>query len=114
MLSTEILDLIKYENVKHISSKEYLAEDEYAYHVFDTKYCIRWDESGNVITDTSLPYAKIETPADVFWRISSGLASPFKHNSIKGFILCFLPIGTAFFTFFTHCHLRYKINNLHI
>ena len=75
MLSIEILDLIKYENVKHITSKEYLSEDEYAYHVFDTKYCIRWDESGNVITDTSLPYARIETPADVFWRVSSGLAS---------------------------------------
>ena len=75
MLSIDILNLVKYDNVKNISSKDYLSEDEYAYHVFDTKYCIRWDELGEVITDTSLPYFKIETPADVFWRVSSGLAA---------------------------------------
>lgn len=80
MLSIEILDLIKYDNVKHITSKEYLSEDEYAHTVFDVKYCIRWDAEGNVVTDTSLPYARIETPADVFWRIASGLASMEKNT----------------------------------
>ena len=75
MLSIDILKLVKYDNVKNISSKEYLSEDEYAYSVFDSKYCIRWDELGNFITDTSLPYAKIETPADVFLRVASGLAA---------------------------------------
>lgn len=75
MLSIDILNLVKYDNVKNITSKEYLSEDEYAYHVFDTKYCVRWDADGNLVNDTSLPYARIETPADVFWRVSCGLAS---------------------------------------
>jgi len=75
MLSIDTLNLIKYENVKNISSKEYFSKDEYAHSMFDTKYCIRWDEFGKVISDTKLPYAVIETPADVFWRVASGLAS---------------------------------------
>ena len=75
MLSNEILDLISYENVKDVSSKEYFAADAYAHSMFDTKYCVKWDETGKVITDTDTPYAKIETPADVFWRVSSKLAA---------------------------------------
>jgi ribonucleoside-diphosphate reductase alpha chain len=75
MLSIELLELINYENVKDISSKDYLKSDEYAYKMFDTKYCTKWDENGIVVTDNTLPYFKIETPADVFWRVSSSLAS---------------------------------------
>lgn len=75
MLSIEILDLVKYDNVKNITSSEYFSADEYAHSMFDTKYCTKWDENGDVITDTNVPYTKIETPADVFWRVASGLAS---------------------------------------
>lgn len=75
MLSIDILELIKYENVKHVTSKEYFSADEYAHSMFDTKYCTKWDAKGQVVTDSNSPYATIETPADVFWRVASGLAA---------------------------------------
>lgn len=83
MLSIEILDLIKFEDVKHITSQEYFSEDEYAHSVFDTKYCIRFDKTGAVVTDSSAEYSYVETPAEVFWRISSGLAAMEKTTELQ-------------------------------
>ena len=75
MLNDNIVDTIKYEDVKHITSKEYFVEDEYACDVFDIKYCQKWAEDGSLITDNTNTYTKIETPADVFMRVASGLAA---------------------------------------
>jgi len=75
MLSVKQLNDIKYKDVKDVTSKDYFTEDEYASTMFDTKYCTKWDSNGNIITDTSIKYHSIETPADVFFRVASGLAS---------------------------------------
>jgi ribonucleoside-diphosphate reductase alpha chain len=75
MLSVKDLDLVRYEDVKNITSKEYFTQDEYAYVVFDTKYCIKFDAEGNAITDSDVAFYTLETPADVFQRVASGLAS---------------------------------------
>ena len=61
-LSVEILNNISYEEVKRVTSEEYFSKDEYASSMFNTKYCHEKADK------------TIETPADVFWRVASGLA----------------------------------------
>jgi len=56
--------MIKFEDVKHITSKEYLNGEDYAADTFDEKYCYTKEDGS------------IETPAEVFWRVVSGLCDP--------------------------------------
>jgi ribonucleoside-diphosphate reductase alpha chain len=56
------MELIKYEDVKHITTREYFSGDEYAIDIFEAKYTK--EEGGNK-----------DTPADVFLRIAKELAT---------------------------------------
>jgi len=58
-----VYELVNFEDVKHITSKEYLSGEAFASDMFDIKYCHTKD-GGNK-----------ETPAEVFMRVASGLAS---------------------------------------
>jgi ribonucleoside-diphosphate reductase alpha chain len=64
--------VIKFEGVKGITSKEYFSADEYASDMFDAKYCNVLGESRH--EDTGITEKLIETPAEVFYRVASGLA----------------------------------------
>ena len=54
---------IKFESVKHITAEEYFGGDKYSVDMFNAKYP-HVKEDGNK-----------ETPAEVFWRVASELAS---------------------------------------
>lgn len=56
--------MTKFEDVRHISSKEYLNGEDYAADTFTEKYCHKKENDS------------IETPAEVFWRVVSGLCEP--------------------------------------
>lgn len=63
-----MINITNFEDVKHITSKEYLKGEEFASDMFDAKY-----------SHLKANQEK-ETPAEVFWRISDGL-SKFEKDS---------------------------------
>ena len=62
--------MIKFEDVKDVSCKEYFSGEQFACDIFHNKYC-HIKENGEK-----------ETPAEVFYRVASGLLKNKKESDI--------------------------------
>ena len=62
---------VKFEDVKNVTTAEYFSKDKYAVDMFEAKYAKEKQDHTR------------ETPAEVFWRVSSGLAAMEKTKALK-------------------------------
>ena len=60
-----------FEDVKDITAKEYFHGDNYSVDIFNAKYAHK------------KPNGELETPAEVFWRVATGLAE-MESNTVRG------------------------------
>lgn len=79
--------LINFDDVKNITAEEYFSGDKYAVDMFNTKYALTKEDGGK------------ETPAEVFWRVASNMASVEKNSTLMSEICtkCFSLMWDGWF-----------------